>query len=261
MLEFIISYKTYLLATAAAIFFALETFRPLFESLPEARGRHILRNFLLTGLNFIILGIGYAVALVAVVNFSERMQWGLFYQVEWPTWLEILLILLILDLALYLWHIASHKILFLWRFHQVHHSDLILDFSSATRFHVGELAISAIIRLGLVVLLGAGLVPIFIFEFFVILCAQFNHSNLRLSKGFEPFLRLFLVTPEMHHIHHSNKRVETDSNYCTTISIWDYIFRTFRWRADITNINIGLKQYPKKESVTFWKILSMPFKK
>jgi sterol desaturase/sphingolipid hydroxylase (fatty acid hydroxylase superfamily) len=261
MLEFIISYKTYLLAIAAALFFVLETFRPLFESLPEARGRHILRNFLLTGFNFVLLGVGYAVALVAVVNFSESIQSGLFYQVEWPSWIELLLILLILDLALYLWHVASHKIPFLWRFHQVHHSDLILDFSSATRFHVGELAISAVIRLGLVVLLGAGLLPILIFEFFVVLCAQFNHSNLRLPKRFEPLLRILLVTPEMHHIHHSDKPIETDSNYCTTISIWDYIFRTFRWRADISDIHIGLKQYRKKESVTLWKIIIMPFKK
>lgn len=261
MLEFIITYKTYLLALSAAIFFALESFRPLFESSPEVRGRHILRNFLLTGFNFLLLGISYGAVLVAVASFSENRQWGLFYALAWPTWLETILILLILDLALYLWHVASHKIPFLWRFHRVHHSDLLLDFSSATRFHVGELAISAIIRLSLVLLLGIGLSQVLLFEFLVILCAQFNHSNMKLPKWFEPILRAFVVTPEMHHIHHSDIPVETDSNYGTTISIWDYAFRTFRWRPDITNINIGLKQYTKKESVTFWKIILMPFKK
>ncbi|HEY5713822.1 MAG TPA: sterol desaturase family protein [Candidatus Gracilibacteria bacterium] len=261
MLEFLTTYKTILLAGAAAIFFALETFRPLIESLPESRGRHIVRNFIFTGFNFLLFGLSYSVALIKVSQYSESHGWGLFYHLDWAFWIETILILLLLDLALYIWHVASHKIPFLWKFHRVHHSDLIIDFSSASRFHIGELVMSAIIRLMLLVLLGVGLAQMVLFEFLVIFCAQFNHSNFRLPRWFEPILRVFIVTPEMHHIHHSQKQIETNSNYCTTISLWDRIFRTFRWRSDIEKIEIGLKAYPKTQSVTFWKIIIMPFKK
>ena len=260
MTEFIINNKTLILVISAALFFALETFRPLFESLPEKRSRHIFRNVMYSVFNFLIFGFGYGLALIQIDIISEDLGFGLFYNLFWPSWLETILILLILDLALYIWHVANHKITFLWKFHQVHHSDLIVDFSSASRFHVGELAMSAIIRLILLVLLGISLWQIAIFELIVILCAQFNHSNMRLPLWFEPLLRWFMVTPEMHHIHHSDKPRETDSNYCTTISLWDRLFGTFFWRSDIKNISIGLKQYPKQESVTFWKIITMPLR-
>ena len=260
MIDFIIEYKLFILAIAAALLFALETLSPLFAPLPEKRTPHIIRNFSFTIFNFITFSAFYGWMLWQTAEFSQIQQIGLFYHLVLPFWFETLLIVTLLDLALYFWHVASHHVPFLWRFHQVHHSDRIIDFSSASRFHIGELFLSACLRMILLIALGASISQILLFEFLVVFFTQFNHTNLRLPRSIEPVLRWFMVTPEMHHIHHSDKVTETNSNYCTTISLWDRLFKTFRWRDDVEQMTIGLTQYPTTKSVSFWKMLLMPFK-
>ena len=209
--------RSTILIIGIAIFFAAETFFPLREHIEEGRVQHMGRNVLFTLVNFVLLGIAYGSAAPSIVYSTQHHNWGLFNQVAWPYWLETALILLVLDLALYIWHIANHHLPILWRFHRVHHSDHVLDFTSATRFHVGELALSAVIRLGFVVLLGIDLFQLFLFELLVLLCAQFNHANWQLPKPIEAILRLLIVTPDMHQVHHSQKVAETNSNYTTRI--------------------------------------------
>ena len=249
------------LIVVIALLFAAESWFPFREYLEEKRYQHILRNALLTFVNFLILGIIYGYAVKHVAAWTLYNNAGLFNFLTWPVWLETILMLLIMDVVLYFMHVIHHKIPVLWRLHQVHHSDLWLDFSSATRFHAGELGISAIVRLAFVMILGMSLAQIALFELLVIIFAQFNHANIKLPRTLERFVRLFIVTPDMHQVHHSDIPSETDSNYCTTLSVWDRLFKTYNVIDDQKRIRIGLKQYTSLKLISLWKLMMMPFKK
>ena len=141
----------------------------------------------------------------------------------------------LLDLVTYGLHRAYHRVPFLWRFHAVHHTDLDLDVSSASRFHTGEVLLSSAVRLALVVALGLPAAGLVAFEISLLACAQFQHANVALPERVEDALWKTLVPPAMHRIHHAPSRADTDSNYGTILTLWDELFGTLnRRRADVS---------------------------
>ncbi len=177
----------------------------------------IRRNLALGFVNF-LLGPFIVVPITAYAA-SHAIGWR-------PDWWGLALDLLVLDLWIYFWHRANHLVPFLWRFHEVHHRDEMLDATSALRFHFGEVVLSAVVR-GLVIFaLTMPLQSVLIFETLVVLMAIFHHSNLWLPYAFEKALSKIVVTPSLHWVHHHAYRADTDSNYATVLSLWDVVFRS-----------------------------------
>lgn len=145
----------------------------------------------------------------------------------WAGWPGLLLDLLLLDLAIYWWHRANHQVPLLWRFHGIHHLDGFLDVSTALRFHFGEVLLSALARAAVIVLLDLPVLSVVIFEALVLVSAAFHHADLRLPPRLERALRRVIVTPGLHAVHHHAVRADTDSNYGTTLSLWDRLFGSY----------------------------------
>ena len=153
--------------------------------------------------------------------------WGLFNQLALPYWLEVTAAVLLLDLAIYLQHLLMHHLPLLWKLHRVHHADLDIDMTTGARFHPLEIVVSMLIKLLVIFLLGPALLAVLIFETLLNGMAVFNHANVRLPVQLDGVLRRLLVTPDMHRVHHSILRHETDSNFGFNLSIWDRLFKTY----------------------------------
>jgi len=155
----------------------------------------------------------------------------------------------------------NHRVPFLWRFHKVHHSDPHMDVSTANRFHFGEIILSSILRIPVILLLGAELWHLALYEAILYPVVQFHHANIGVGRRLDRFLRLFITTPEMHKAHHSRWQPETDSNYTSLLSIWDRVFRSFRLRKDPHEIQLGLDGYDEPQKQTLWGLLRTPLGK
>lgn len=202
-------------------------------------------------------GIAYMSALSA-----QEHSWGLLNRVDIPVWLSITVTLLFLDFAIYLQHIISHKWPLLWRLHQIHHTDLEFDASTAQRFHPLEIVISMFYKIALIFLLGANPVAVIAFEIILNGCATFNHSNVNIPLAVDRGLRRFIITPDMHRIHHSTIKRETDSNYGFSISCWDRLCKTYTDKPiqTQTSMAIGLAPFRNADELGFFKLLQLPFK-
>ncbi|EPX76853.1 sterol desaturase family protein [Litoreibacter arenae] len=187
--------------------------------------------------------------------------WGFFNTVDWPVWLEITLAILILDFAIWAQHLITHKVPLLWRLHQVHHADVDIDVTTAIRFHPIEIALSMLLKIGLVYLMGPAGVAVILFEIILNGTAMFNHANIKLPLRLDAILRKVLVTPDMHRVHHSVHRAEHDSNYGFSLSIWDRIFRTYISQPSEGHdgMKIGLRWQDERPSRLGWS-LSLPFR-
>ena len=229
---------------APAVFLALlwlwETRRPFMK--PGPRLPHAAHNLSLAVANTIILGVTVSVAAVAVTDWTAMRGVGLLAQFSLSAPLIFVLALLLLDAWMYVWHRANHVLPVLWRFHRLHHSDTAMDVTTATRFHLGEHLASAVLRIGLIPLLGWNVWHLVIYDTLVIAITQFHHANISLGR-WDRVLRLVIVTPDMHKMHHSNQRTETDSNYSTVLSIWDRIAGTFTMRRDLRTLVFGLNEF------------------
>ncbi len=203
-------------------------------------------------------GIAYLSAVAA----SEQHQ-GLLNQVTMPEWLSILLTLLLLDLAIYCQHIIAHKWPLLWRLHQVHHTDLEFDATTAVRFHPLEIMLSMFYKVICIYIMGANALAVVAFEVILNAAATFNHSNINIPDIIEQKLRWLLITPDLHRIHHSTLPIETDSNYGFSISVWDRLFKTYTPKAKQpqTEMAIGLSEFRQPEELSFGQLLLLPFKK
>ncbi|MBU2580421.1 MAG: sterol desaturase family protein [Alphaproteobacteria bacterium] len=200
------------------------------------------------------------VAVAAAVH-AESNGWGLFNVVALPGWLEFLLALLILDLAIWFQHLVSHKVPLLWRLHRVHHADVDIDVSTAIRFHPIEIALSMLWKIALVFVFGPSALAVVVFEVILNACAMFNHANIALPRWLDPVLRALIVTPDMHRVHHSVIRREHDSNYGFNLSIWDRLFGTYNDQPEKGHdgMKIGLEQYPAPEPTRLIWSLALPF--
>lgn len=220
-------------------------------------------NLLIIIIDGLFVRLLFPIVAVGVAVISAERDWGLFNIVDLPVWLEITLTILILDMLIYWQHVASHHIPLLWAFHKVHHADRDIDVTTGSRFHPLEISMSMAYKMLLVLLLGAPVLAVIIFEIILNGCAMFNHSNVKLPLSVDRVLRKFIVTPDMHRVHHSSIVSETNSNYGFSLSLWDMLFRSYTAQPSKGHdgMVIGLDEYQDKgpESLT-WSLL-LPFGK
>ncbi len=215
--------------------------------------------------NFIMIFIGslaakliFPLGMGAISTYTKSIGLGLFNFFEIPFIIEILLSIFILDFAVYLQHLIFHKVHFLWRFHRVHHSDIDLDTTSALRFHPIEIIISLIYKCIWILAFGFSLESILIFEIILNFMAMFNHSNIYIPARLEKVLRIFIVTPQMHIIHHSVEQYESDTNYGFNFSFWDRALKTYSKKFTSSGM-IGNKRFRTSKEHNILEILKQPF--
>lgn len=201
------------------------------------------------------------VAAIGVAYYVNQQQWGLANHVSWPFWLKVTFSFIVLDLIIYLQHTSFHVLPSLWRIHRVHHSDLDFDVTTGLRFHPLEIFISILIKFVAITALGAPVLSVIIFEAALNFMSMFTHTNIRLNKKLEQVMRWFIVTPDMHRVHHSIEENETNSNFSFNFSIWDRIFGTYvaQPAAGHQNMIIGLEQFNKERWQNLRCLLGMPF--
>lgn len=229
----------------------------------QSRSHRWVTNWGITLANTLTLrAIAFALPLLAVgaALDANAQGWGLFNALGWPVWLEFILAILIFDFAIWLQHLITHKVPLLWRLHQVHHADVDMDVTTAIRFHPVEIALSMLLKIGLVYLLGPAALAVIVFEIMLNGTAMFNHANIRLPLWLDAIVRRVLVTPDMHRVHHSVHRSEHDSNYGFALSIWDQMFGTYiaQPKAGHDDMQVGLEWQDDRPSRLGWS-LSLPF--
>lgn len=222
-----------------------------------SRWRHAGRNAAIALFNTAVLALLFASLTVGVSQWTTENGYGLLNVLPLPAWGHLLGAIILLDGWLYVWHRLNHRVPFLWRFHRMHHSDAELDVTSATRFHIGEHVGSAILRLGLIPLFGVTTAEILVSEMLVVAVTMFHHANISLRR-LDPFLRAVIVTPGMHHLHHSRYQPETDSNYAVLFSFWDRLARSYRGVQQQSPGNYGLDQFDDDRWQTTFGMLKTP---
>jgi sterol desaturase/sphingolipid hydroxylase (fatty acid hydroxylase superfamily) len=258
------SYRTLATVVVLGVLLIWESFAPFivsFARAPQERARHALRNLALGGLNaalngFVCVGFWWAVA-----HWAQEHEFGLLRWIELPGWARMAIAFVLLDLWMYGWHRMNHRLRFLWRFHRVHHSDPALDVTTASRFHIGEIMLSCVVRVPVIAFLGVELLDLALYETVMFAVVQLHHANVKLPGLLERALRWVIVTPFMHKVHHSNWQPETDSNYSSLFSIWDRIFGTFRLRDDPGTLRFGLDEFAAPEHQTLKGLLTTPARK
>ncbi len=240
-----------------AVFWCWESWRPFFGG-QTGRFRHAFYNLAIAVFNTVVLGLMFGALIAAVAEWTTGNKLGLLNSLALPQTARFVLALVLLDFWMYVWHRANHAIPLLWRFHRMHHTDPNMDVTTATRFHLGEHLGSSLLRLGLIPLLGWEIWNLVIYDILVIAATQFHHANIGLGRFDRP-LRWIIVTPNMHKLHHSNQRRETDSNFSVVLSVWDKLAGSFRMRADVKSIVFGLKEFPEPAWQTLWGMLRTPF--
>ncbi len=218
-------------------------------------------NLGLVVVNSLLLRLVAPLGAVGVALFAEARGWGLFHNVALPTWAAVAGSVILLDLAIYLQHVMFHAVPLFWRLHMVHHADLDIDVTTGLRFHTLEILLSLGIKAGVILLLGAPAVAVLIFEVLLNATSMFSHSNVSMPLWLDRVLRLFLVTPDMHRVHHSIHTRETNSNFGFNLPWWDFLMGTYRRQpADgHTGMTIGLKQYRSEAQVDrLHKMLILP---
>lgn len=206
-------------------------------------------NFAIVVLGSLVVRMMAAVSLplvaVAAALWAQKNGFGLFHLLSLPGWLQLALTLLALDALLWAQHLLSHRLPLFWRLHRVHHADQDFDVTTALRFHPAEIAASMLIKVAAVLLLGATAEAVVIFEIVLNGCAMFNHANLRLPQALDGLLRIFIVTPDMHRVHHSVDGREHNRNFGFCLSVWDHLFATYvaQPRDGHQAMQIGLPDY------------------
>jgi len=246
--------------TGIFIFFVLENFMPFRSSTLSKLSRWRI-NFSVNLCNVVLIDFCFIALLHKTAFFSGPFNFDLFNTYRIPSVWRIVITIVILDLSMYLWHRLNHAVPFLWRFHRVHHTDRNLDVSTASRFHFGEVTGSTVITYSFMLMLGATIFEVRIFQVALFLMAQFGHSNLKLWKPFEEFLWLIVVPPAMHRIHHSEVKDEADSNYGTIFSFWDRAFGSFKKDVQQSRLVFGLKEFTDPKDLFLVKLLLLPFRR
>jgi sterol desaturase/sphingolipid hydroxylase (fatty acid hydroxylase superfamily) len=218
-------------------------------------------NLGLVLLDSVVARLVFPTALVGVALLAQQQGWGLLNQFELSALLNIIFSILVLDLAIYLQHVMFHSVPLLWRLHMVHHSDMDIDVTTGVRFHPIEILLSMGIKMVVIVLIGPPPVSVLIFEIILNGTSLFNHGNVRYSQQIDSLLRLLVVTPEMHRVHHSTIRWETNSNLGFSFPWWDRLFGTYRPQPAKGHLEmtIGLDQYKEPRKLTLLWLIALPF--
>ncbi|PCI85887.1 MAG: fatty acid hydroxylase [Hyphomicrobiales bacterium] len=255
------NYRLYIFIGLVAVLGLAEFALPIYKNRAHTLWRWTT-NF---GLSFFSTAIVRFMFPFVAVGFAQLMASegiGLFNWLQFNDYFVLIVSVLLLDMAIYWQHVLAHKWPLLWRLHKVHHSDQQMDVSTAVRFHPFEIIFSMLYKFVVIALIGASPMAVILFELILSSGALFNHSNIRISKRLDKVLQYIIVTPNMHRIHHSDKRVETDSNYGFSISLWDRLFASYTANYDADrNIDIGLKESVDQPTYNFLWSLKFPFKK
>jgi len=220
-----------------------------------------LNNILLLTINFIAVRLLVPLATFEVALYVADKDIGLFNILSLPMLLNVVLTIIVFDLLIYIQHVVFHKYDVLWRIHRVHHTDLEFDVTTGIRFHPIEIILSMLYKLIAVYLIGPISFAIILYEIMLNAAALFGHSNIFLNKKLDCALRTIFVTPDMHRIHHSTLRKETDSNYGNIFSIWDKVFKSYRAlpEAGYDGMVIGLDKFRDTSSGQLLQLLKNPF--
>ncbi len=259
------SEATVRLAAFVGVFAALA----VWEALAPRRARRQTRsrrwpiNLGLSALNTLVLRVAFPVAALGAALWAGDQGWGLFNAVATPGWAAIVASILALDLAVYGQHRLSHAVPWLWRLHRLHHIDLDVDVTTAARFHPLEILLSMLWKIAVVMALGAPPVAVLAFEILLSATAMFSHAQIALPTAVDRLLRTVLVTPDMHRVHHSIHRDETDSNYGTLVSTWDRMFRSYRDqpRDGHETMVLGVQGQSSPRALSFTGLLLGPFRR
>ncbi len=221
-----------------------------------------LNNLGIVALNTIILRLIFPAAAVGIAAFAETQGWGIFNYLEFPFWFAVIASVIIMDGVIYIQHVLVHAIPILWRLHRVHHADLDFDVTTGSRFHPIEIILSMLIKFATILILGLPIVAVVIFEVLLNATSMFNHANVRIPLSIDRVLRLFIVTPDMHRVHHSVEDDETNSNFGFNFPWWDRLFGTYRDqpRAGHEQMTIGINTYRDRKHCTLLPgMLTLPF--
>lgn len=220
-----------------------------------------MNNVSIIFLYTVLIRLIFSATAIGMAIAAEKSGWGLLHYFEIPFVPAIVIGVLLLDLSIYLQHLMFHAVPLLWRIHMMHHVDLDLDVTTGLRFHPIEIIISTIIKISAVSLLGPPVAAVLIFEITLNGTAMFNHGNIYLPEPLDRILRLFVVTPDMHRVHHSVIIRETNSNFGFNLPWWDRLFGTYRTQpvAGHEDMTIGLSHYRKPEQLTLLKLIMLPF--
>ncbi len=236
----------------------MELRRPLRKSV-EPKLRRDARNLVIAGIGGIAIALAEQPVARPLAALVERRRWGLLQRLSLPLWLEVALAVILMDCTLYWWHVLTHRVPWLWRFHMVHHLDLDLDASTAIRFHFGELTQSVAWRAAQIAVIGVAPLSLSVWQTLLFVSILFHHSNVRLSLPAERRVNWFCVTPRMHGIHHSMVEREANSNWSSGLTIWDWLHGTLKLDVPQDSITIGVPAFGRPESVTLGKALAIPF--
>jgi len=211
-----------------------------------------LNNIGIVVLNSLILRLLFPAAAVGMAVFCVENGWGIFNVYEVPAWLAVFASIVAMDLVIYLQHVLVHAVPSLWRLHRVHHADLDYDVTTGSRFHPLEIIFSMLIKFSTIIVLGPPVIAVVLFEIILNAMAMFNHGNVGLPAKLDKFLRMFVVTPDMHRVHHSVEDNEANSNFGFNLSIWDRIFGTYidQPRGGHESMTIGIHYYRDPDQVS-----------
>lgn len=240
----------------------LEILRPR-RQLQHSKKSRWLNNFGISLLNSISIAVLIPITGVAVALLVKEKTWGLFNTIQASTWISFLVYLLIFDLTIYWQHRLFHRFKFLWRLHRMHHTDIDYDVSTGIRFHPLSILISTLIKFCLIILIGPPAIAVLFSEVLLNATSMFNHSNIKLSKRFDATLRYFLVTPDMHRVHHSAMEAEHNKNFGFNFPWWDRLFGSYLAQPSLEQeeMSIGIEGYGKDQAISMSVLLMQPFGK
>ena len=259
------SFEIYLRLGAASGIFGLLA---LWEVLAPRRAAAVGRaprwpsNLGIVVIDALLVRLLIPVAAVGMAVIAAQRGWGLLNITPWPPVLEGLLGFLVLDLAIYAQHVAFHKVPVLWRLHRMHHADLDVDVTTGLRFHPIEILLSMLIKIAIVLVIGIPAAAVIAFEVVLNATSMFNHSNAAMPAWLDRIVRLLVVTPDMHRVHHSVLRRETDSNFGFNLPWWDRLFGTYRPvpEAGHAGMTLGLPVFRDPRELRLDRLLSQPFR-
>jgi sterol desaturase/sphingolipid hydroxylase (fatty acid hydroxylase superfamily) len=242
-----------------AFFFGVFAIMAVWEVLAPKRALTVSKavrwanNLGLVFVNSFILRLLFPAAAVGMAVFAVENGWGLLNYYSLPAIAAVMVSIVAMDFVIYLQHVMVHAVPVLWRLHRVHHADLDFDVTTGSRFHTFEIILSMLIKFATIIVLGPPVVAVVIFEVVLNATAMFNHSNVSLPKAFDRVLRWFVVTPDMHRVHHSVEDDEANSNFGFSLPWWDRLFGTYRDqpRAGHEGMTIGIHTYRSMKQVSW----------
>lgn len=235
-------------------------FRKPLRPVQDSKLRRGIRNGVIAACAGAVVQALEVPAALAASNLVAAYDLGVTRNLPMPQWARAVISVLLLDYTLYLWHVMTHRVPFLWRFHRVHHMDREMDATTALRFHFGEMTLSVPFRVMQVLVIGPTLAQLSAWQSLLFVSILFHHSNVRIGKTLERWLQLFVVTPRLHEIHHSVAPQEENSNWSSGLTIWDALHGTLRReRLPTDPLTIGVAGHLGDEDVRLSRVLKAPF--